>query len=255
MRKAKGTALLAGVVALCQLLSAPVLAQESRALNTAPGRILFGQTAQVDEPGIIRATLHELLVAQTLSFVPFSNFELTLGHILPPRDGQSFATAMVRYRFLNFDKFQMTAGTAWLQGYPFDPSVGDEDDSPLDYFPVFELAVTGVFQDFRVNLEALYIMVGNKYYKGDLDVAGIDNLILTVGGEWTANDWLRVFLEVATINSVQEVDSLSDGLLGRRKHFPIVSAGTRFIVGHFSIDTGLVYLIPWVNISVAFDTY
>jgi len=244
------------VLALALSLASPARSEDAPTPDGTPGRILLGQTAQIDPPGTFRLTLHEIAVAQTLSFVPFRSFELTLGHLLPPRHDQSFFTAMARYRFLDFERFQVAAGVAWLQGYPFGfDKPYDYEASQLDHYPVFELAVTGVFDSFRLNLELLYVLVADQYDGDYLEYVGIDDLVVSVGGEWTAKKWLRVFLETTVIVPVEHVDDPGSGFPGGISPFPFVAAGTRFVIGRWDLEAALVNFYPWLSVSVAFGGY
>lgn len=235
--------------------AAPARAAEDSSkapVDADPGRILFGQTAQLAPPGSLRLTLHTWGLFQSASFVPIRNLEASVhGTPFPLMHGHALVTPMVRYRLPTLKWLQAAVGIGWGQEYK---SIWDDADDPLgDYmpFPLAEASVTVLLSDFRFNICARYIMVLDRESESSEQTErGIDDVVLSIGAEWKASKRVRLFVEPTLLLPVDPVDDpdrygpdkqenpwdYSDGAVNSL----VLALGARFLTGRWALDVALV---------------
>jgi len=228
-----------------------------------PGRIVFGQTAELDNPGVLRLSLHELLLYRGTSFVPLDNLELSLGGF--PLDSLAqdglMLLPMVRYRLVALDSFQIAVGAGWA-GVPY----------PL--FPFTETSLTAIWGPVRVNLCGRYVFLwdSNPYlaereWSWSNETVWSDDVMVSLGIEWRAAEFFGLFIEGTLFVPTFQVDYQDRPDDGWSFDLAAVNSllvvpGFRFVLGRWNFDVGVIntdwddlLVFPWFVVGSAFNLY
>ena len=264
------TKLLLMLLVVCTALAAlphPASAQPDD--PTPPERILLGPTADVPRAGIIRLSYLEF-VALSLSFVPIDDLEIGVGEMILYSKTGAVASAMARYRVLDLDLVDFTAGGGYVHSYN---SEAEEFSDP--WMAYGEGALTFTLPDWRFNLTARYVFQPDDTEEEDSQSRGLDSLFLHLGAEYALNLNIRFFVEPTLYLITERVNMEEDqrSRTGLSFAHPLdmfmLGYGARAVWGRWNLEAALIKLtwntepvnfldamgVPWLAMSVVWDLY